>query len=135
MYIDFPVDSDYNGDKDLKAFIIQEDGFMKTVIKENANGGKGRVVLNHILDEKELNGKCKMYAEVTIAPGDSLGYHVHHGESETYYIIKGQGEYNDNGTIRQVTVGDKTFTPDGFGHGIANNGDTDLVFMALIIFD
>lgn len=135
MYIDFPVDSDYNGDKDLKAFIIQEDGFMKTVIKENANGGKGRVVLKHILDEKELNGKCKMYAEVTIAPGDSLGYHVHHGESETYYIIKGQGEYNDNGTIRQVTVGDKTFTPDGFGHGIANNGDTDLVFMALIIFD
>ena len=135
MYIDFPVDSDYNGDKDLKSFIIQEDGFMKTVIKENANGGKGRVVLKHILDEKELNGKCKMYAEVTIAPGDSLGYHVHHGESETYYIIKGQGEYNDNGTIRQVTVGDKTFTPDGFGHGIANNGDTDLVFMALIIFD
>ena len=135
MYIDFPVDSDYNGDKDLKAFIIQEDGFMKTVIKENANGGKGRVVLKHILDEKELNGKCKMYAEVTIAPGDSLGYHVHHGESETYYIIKGQGEYNDNGTIRQVTAGDKTFTPDGFGHGIANNGDTDLVFMSLIIFD
>ena len=44
---------------------------MKTVIKENANGGNGRVVLKHILDEKELNGKCKMYAEVTIAPGDS----------------------------------------------------------------
>ena len=59
----------------------------------------------------------------------------HHGESETYYIIKGQGEYDDNGTKRPVTVGDKTFTPDGCGHGIANTGDEDLVFMALIQLD
>ena len=34
-----------------------------------------------------------------------------------------------------VTVGDKTFTPDGCGHGIANTGDEDLVFMALIQLD
>ena len=76
-----------------------------------------------------------MFAEVTIAPACSLGYHEHHGESETYYIIKGQGEYDDNGTKRPVTVGDKTFTPDGWGHGIANTGDEDLVFMALIQLD
>ena len=89
---------------------------MKTVVKENANGGKGQVVVKYILDDNELNAKCKMFAEVTIAPGCSLGYHEHHGESETYYIIKGQGEYDDNGTKRPVTVGDKTFTPDGCGH-------------------
>ncbi|MCI7262437.1 MAG: cupin domain-containing protein [Clostridium sp.] len=108
---------------------------METVIKENFNGGTGRVIIKHILNDQELNGKCKMFAEVTIEPGSSLGYHEHHGNSETYYIIKGQGEYNDNGTIRQVNVGDRTFTPDGFGHGMANKGDTDLVFMALIIND
>ena len=102
---------------------------------ENANGGKGQVVVKYILDDNELNAKCKMFAEVTIAPGCSLGYHEHHGESETYYIIKGQGEYDDNGTKRPVTVGDKTFTPDGWGHGIANTGDEDLVFMALIQLD
>ena len=76
---------------------------MKTVVKENANGGKGQVVVKYILDDNELNAKCKMFAEVTIAPGCSLGYHEHHGESETYYIIKGQGEYDDNGTKRPVT--------------------------------
>ena len=92
---------------------------MKTVVKENANGGKGQVVVKYILDDNELNAKCKMFAEVTIAPGCSLGYHEHHGESETYYIIKGQGEYDDNGC----------------GHGIANTGDEDLVFMALIQLD
>ena len=55
---------------------------MKTVVKENANGGKGQVVVKYILDDNELNAKCKMFAEVTIAPGCSLGYHEHHGESE-----------------------------------------------------
>ena len=41
---------------------------MKTVVKENANGGKGQVVVKYILDDNELNAKCKMFAEVTIAP-------------------------------------------------------------------
>ncbi|MCI8631960.1 MAG: cupin domain-containing protein [Lachnospiraceae bacterium] len=108
---------------------------MKTVVMEEAYGGKGNVVLKHLLDEKQLNGKCGLYAEVTIAPGCSLGYHEHHHESETYFIIKGQGNYNDNGSIRPVKAGDVTFTPDGCGHGIENTGDEDLVFMALIILD
>ena len=68
--------------------------------RENANGGKGTIFVKRILNEEELNGKCKMFAEVTIPAGCSLGYHVHSRESETYYIVKGQGEYNDNGTTR-----------------------------------
>lgn len=102
---------------------------------ENMCGGKGHVVIKHILGDRELNGKCRLYAEVTIAPGCTLGYHEHHGESETYYILSGKGDYNDNGTIRPVEPGDVTFTPDGKGHGLDNTGDTDLVFMALIIPD
>lgn len=103
--------------------------------RENANGGKGTIFVKRILNEEELNGKCKMFAEVTIPTGCSLGYHVHSRESETYYIVKGQGEYNDNGTTRIVNPGDRTFTPDGCGHGIANNTEEELVFMALIIPD
>ena len=57
-------------------------------------------------------------------------------DSETYYILTGEGEYNYNGTSwRHVKSGDITFTPDGRGHGLANTGNTDLVFMALIIKD
>lgn len=103
--------------------------------KENANGGTGHVILKHILEKEQLNGKCGLYAEVTIEPGCSLGYHEHHGESETYYILQGQGEYNDDGKTYPVKPGDRTFTPDGHGHGMVNTGDTDLVFMALIIKD
>ena len=102
---------------------------------ENMCGGKGHVIIEHILGEKELNGKCGLYAKVTIEPGCTLGYHEHKGESETYYILSGEGSYNDNGTIRPVKAGDVTFTSNGSGHGLDNTTDEDLVFMALIIFD
>lgn len=50
-------------------------------------------------------------------------------------FVMEEGNYDDNGRIRPVKAGDMTFTPDGMGHGLTNTGDTDLVFMALIILD
>ena len=108
---------------------------MKTKIEriENMCGGKGHVIIEHILGEPELNGKCGLYAKVTLEPGCSLGRHTHTKESETYYILSGSGIYDDNGSVRPVTAGDVTYTPDGSFHVLVNAGDTDLVFMALII--
>ena len=83
---------------------------LKVERKENMCGGEGHVLIKHILGEKELNGKCGLYAEVTIEPGCSLGYHEHHNESETYYILRGEGDYNDNGTVRPVKAGDAILT-------------------------
>lgn len=102
---------------------------------EALRGGKGHVIFKYILSEKELNGKCRLYAQLTIEPDCSIGYHVHHGESETYYFLSGKGTYDDNGSPRPVEAGDVTFTPDGCGHAVSNTGDEDLVFMALIILD
>ncbi len=42
---------------------------MKVERVENMCGGKGHVIIKHILGEKELNGKCGLYAEVVIEPG------------------------------------------------------------------
>ena len=108
---------------------------MECEVVKNMRGGDGEVKIKHILGEKQLNGKCGLYAEVTIEPGSSLGFHEHHGESETYYIISGKGEYDDDGVKRTVSAGDMTFTPDGHGHGLKCLGDEPVVFMALIIFD
>ena len=92
---------------------------MTTERVEHMAGGQGHTLVKRLLDEKQLNGKCKLYAQVTLEPGCSLGYH----------------EHSDNGTLRMVQAGDVTFTPDGKGHGLTNSGDEDLVFMALIILD
>ena len=108
---------------------------MKVSRIEHMCEGNGHVIIKEILEEPYLAGKCGLYAEVTLEPGCSLGYHEHHNESETYYILSGKGIYSDNGTLRMVSAGDVTFTPDGKGHGLTNSGDEDLVFMALIILD
>ena len=107
----------------------------KRVVKEHLAGGQGQVILDYILSDKEMHENCTMYARVTIEPGSSLGYHEHHGESETYFILSGEGEYDDNGTKRIVKPGDVTYTPNGFGHGLVPVGDAPVVFMALIIPD
>jgi len=64
-----------------------------------------------------------------------VGYHVHHCDSETFYILAGESLYSDNGTEMELTAGDVTFTPDGEGHSIENIGDEVLEFMLLIVVD
>lgn len=104
-------------------------------IEEQLCGGEGRVQIRDLLDETQRIGKCGLYAEITLEPGCSVGYHVHHDESETYYILSGEGVYEDNGVTRTVQKGDVTYTPDGCGHGLKNTGAENLVFMALILLD
>lgn len=38
----------------------------KREVVEKMCGGKGHVIIDRILGEKELNGKCGLYAKVTI---------------------------------------------------------------------
>lgn len=107
----------------------------KLDVHYNLHGGEGEVIIEHLLDGEQMAGKCGLYARVTIPVGSSLGFHPHHGESETYYILSGLGEYSDGTSKRIVRPGDVTFTPDGGGHGLVNIGGEALVFMALIILN
>ena len=103
--------------------------------KESLRGGNGHVDFKHLLGETEMNGKCRLFAELKLERNCSIGYHVHQGESETYYILSGEGVYNDNGASKPVKAGDVTFTASGCGHALINSGTADLVFIALIILD
>ena len=106
----------------------------KIVHAKNKANGKGEIQIEHLLGEAQLDGKCDMFAKVTIGPGCSIGYHEHHGESETYYILEGQGLYSDNGQEVAVKAGDTMFCPSGEGHAIENTeASGNLSFMALII--
>lgn len=96
-------------------------------------GGKGWMHIERLLDTSEMGDHVAMYAKVTIDPHSSLGYHEHHGDGESYFILEGEALYQDHDTKRILKPGDVTFTPSGRGHGIENTQDTPLVFMALII--
>ena len=107
---------------------------METIIETNPCGGKGDMKLEKILSMEQMKDKCGLFARVTLPPGSVLGYHEHHGNSEAYFILEGEGVYDDNGVKRTVKAGDTTWTSDGSGHGLSNeNGSCDLVFVALII--
>ena len=102
-----------------------------------APAGGGKILMEfsgkELIKGEQLGAYCKMFNEVTLKPGCEIGYHEHHGETETYYLTKGEGIYNDNGKEYPVEVGDVTFCADGNGHGIKNAGKEDLVFVALIL--
>lgn len=100
---------------------------------ENRSGGKGTMHIERLLNPAMMGENIKMYAKVTIDVGASLGYHLHDGDGEAYYILQGTASYNDNGVVRELQVGDVTFTPSGQSHSIENIKDEPLVFMALII--
>ena len=105
---------------------------MEVIIEENPCGGKGKMKLEKLLAPAEMKDKCGLYARVTLPPGAVLGYHEHHGNTETYHILQGEALYSDNGKEMKIGVGTTTFCPDGEGHSIENCGTEDLVFIALI---
>ncbi len=102
---------------------------------DNKFGGDGHIIVRSlILNDKEMNDKGRVFAHTTLNPGCSIGYHVHNGDTEIYYIYSGTAEYNDNGVIKIVESGDITFTPNGEGHGIKNVGSVPVEIIALIIY-
>ncbi len=102
-------------------------------IKEQMRGGSGAVEITHLFKEDELTGKARLVAKITINPGCSIGLHEHTNEEEIFYIIKGKGKINDNGTIKEVSVGDSILTGGGAAHSVENNGDEPLEMLAVIL--
>ena len=97
---------------------MTREGERELVKVEHVNGGDGYIVRE---------------AMVTSDPGCEVGYHYHHGETESYFILTGHGTYDDNGEKQPANPGDLFLCKDGDAHGIKNTGDEELTFMALIL--
>lgn len=82
----------------------------------------------------EMFGKGRVFNHVFLEPGAEIGYHVHKGDGETYYILKGTGEYSDNGQIVTLQPGDVAFVDEGEGHSLKNTGTETLEAIALILY-
>ena len=102
---------------------------------ENMRGGDGTIVLRHFLNKDEFYGKGRLFSQITVKPGCSSGYHEHHGESEIFAVISGNGLFNDNGEEMPVAAGDVLVTSSGKGHAIACVGSCPLELVALIIYE
>ena len=107
---------------------------LKTELREHMRGGDGTVKITHLAVEKELYGKGRLFAQITLEPGCGIGYHTHDADSEIFHILSGKAIYSDNGAEKEVYAGDVLICPKGEGHSIKNAGDTDVVLTALIVY-
>ena len=99
----------------------------------NVQGGNGLIHAVELTDEAGLYHHGRVFAHVTIVPGNSIGYHAHNHETEFYYILKGDAYFNDNGTEVPVHAGDVCATGYGQSHSLANRSDENVEVIALVI--
>ena len=116
--------------------MIRHENECRVEYREHMRDGEGTVqITNFINAPEELNGKGRLFARITLVPGSGIGYHTHDTDAELFYILKGTGEYSDNGTVRTVKAGDVTICPTGTGHSIANHSDEVLELIAVIVYE
>ena len=96
------------------------------VVVPHARGGEKEFIHRPWNDDKVKIMMCRL------APGASIGPHVHETNCEVFYFLEGSGKVVDNGTYVPVCAGQSQYCPKGNDHGLINDGDVDLVFFAVI---
>lgn len=107
---------------------------LKTQTKLN-NEGKEKMLKTNLADFDAWDPKVRLYSLIQVKPGEEVDFHMHVGESETFFFLSGKGIYNDNGTKVDIVPGMVSFTPSGQGHSVKNTGDEMLTFIALIVVE
>ena len=113
--------------------MIRREKECKFSVREAMRGGPGEVEQTECVFKDEMYDKARLFGKLVLKPGCGIGYHVHEGESELFYIIKGQVSYNDNGTEVTLGAGDVAVCKDGEGHAVTNNAGEPAEIMAAII--
>ena len=115
--------------------MIRKKDECKIEYREKMRDGNGTVeITNLITDPSELYDKGRLFSKITLKSGCSIGYHIHENDSELFYFLKGTAKYNDNGEVKPVSAGDVAICPAGSGHGVVNDSDEAVEFVALIVY-
>jgi len=99
---------------------------INTLVRENFFGG------NKSFDAKIFNDRQNRILLGKLVPGASIGFHSHEDGSEIVYIISGTGTAAFDESEEKLVPGVCHYCPKGHGHDMANNGDEDLVFFAVV---
>lgn len=103
--------------------------------KEKAGGGQGVLLGEYAFtrDKAKKDEAIKEISWLTLKPGDSIGYHPHTTNEDTYIIVSGTGVFKDkDGKDVPVKAGDVTIVRKGESHGLTATGTEPLVFIDVI---
>ena len=105
-------------------------------LRQNLYGDNGDVIMHHVVEGELMPKGSRLVAEVSLAPGQGIGWHVHSNETEIYLMTAGEAVVDDNGTEYIAHAGDVVVTPNGYGHSIFNRAQSgEVKFTAIIILD
>jgi mannose-6-phosphate isomerase len=79
-----------------------------------------------VLSDDEPDHKVK---RIVVHPGKRLSYQRHSQRAEHWFIVSGTATVTLDGTVTQVPAGEAIDIPLESAHRIANEGDTDVVFI------
>ena len=113
--------------------MIRRKGDMEKEVRERMRDGTGTVEILHVFRQEELHGKVRLFARLRLVKGSSIGYHLHDGEEEIFYILSGSGRVTEGDTVTTVGPGDAVLTGGGGGHSIENLGQEPLELLAAIL--
>ena len=115
--------------------MIRKSEKKESITKPAPFNGTGEITVRSLLNgPDEMSQKGRVFAHTTVYPGSEIGYHIHHGESETYYFLSGTALYNDNGTLTEIKPGDVSYCGPDEGHGLKCIGDEPVELIALIMY-
>ena len=95
--------------------------------------GVGLTHIKELTDPAGLHHHGTLFAHVVVDPGCSIGEHPHHGETEFYYMLKGEAVFSDNGVETVVHAGDVCATGGGEHHSLENRTGEPVELMSLIV--
>ena len=105
---------------------------MTETTRENMRGGQGSIRFHNIFEGDELD-KTRVFAVLTVAPGDSIGAHAHQGEGEAYVVLEGEMTVTEDGVDHILRAGDAEYCADGHTHAVLNHTDRPVSFLAIVI--
>ena len=99
---------------------------MEGLASNGLRGGKGAALVKSVSDahNKIMQGR--------LAPGASIGGHRHEQDSETLYLVSGQGLMHTEQGTEPLSPGQVSYCPPGAWHSLENIGQEELVFFAVI---
>ena len=94
--------------------------------KDNFNGGNLYYLVKTYNDglNKIMMGK--------LIPGASIGLHTHTDSSEIIYVLSGSGKNICDGIEERLNPGDTHYCKKSSNHTFINDGNEDLIFLAIV---
>ena len=87
----------------------------------------------HEFGPDETANRCKMVAELNLAPGQCTGFHAHTDDLELFYMLEGELVYVEDGEEVVLKPGDCTSTCCGAKHQIINRSEEPARVLAIVI--